>query len=62
VLLWKTEIITTIRITTTIITITIEIIKIITTTKITIDSKISPLRYAGGFYFYNSVALHKTCF
>jgi len=50
VLLWKTKIITTTRIITTIIT--TEIIKIITTTKITIDSKISPLRYAGGFYFY----------
>jgi len=51
VLLWKTEITTTIRTTTIIITITTEIIKIITTTKITIDSKTSPLRFAGGFYF-----------
>jgi len=47
VLLWKTEIITTIRIITTITT--TEITKTITIIKITIDSKNSPKRFARGF-------------
>jgi len=46
VLLWKTEIIITIRIIT--IT-TTEITKIITIIKIAIDSKNSPKRFARGF-------------